>query len=115
MLELNEYYRELRSRVPNARLYYVKVPPSVDGEINANIQRYNRTMCLMLGNLAVTIVPVLAHLYAEDGRLKPEYARQRELQVGYAGQKLHLSDEAQNKQGYVIQRVICKTAKQRMR
>jgi hypothetical protein len=69
----------------------------------------------MLSSLQVTIVHVPEHFFADDGTLKPEYARAKEMQVGFSGQKLHLSDKAQNQHGFVIQRVICKTAKRRMR
>jgi hypothetical protein len=38
--ELFGFYQELQHCVPMARLYFVKVPPSVDTMINRNIQRY---------------------------------------------------------------------------
>lgn len=113
--ELVGFYQDLRRYVPMARLYYVEVPPSVDSRINANIQRYNRTMCMMLSSIRVTVVTVPEQFYAEDGTLKLEYARPRELLPGFRGQMLHLSDDAQNIYGYAIQRVICRTARKRMR
>lgn len=114
--DLYEFYQSLlRQRPMKLRLYFVKVPPSVDSRINDNIRRYNNTMCMMLSKSKVTIVHVPEQFYAEDGTLKTEYARASELWSGYRGQRLHLSDEAQNVHCYVIQRVICKTARQRVR
>ena len=102
-------------RQKDVRLYFVKVPPSVDSRINDNIQRYNRTMCMLLSKYKVTIVHVPEQFYAEDGTLKIEYARASELRTDFHGQKLHLSNDAQNVLCYVIQRVICKRARERMR
>ena len=114
--DLFEFYQKVLCHASiNVRMYFVEVPPSVDSRINDNIQRYNSTMCMMLSKSKVNIVHVPKQFYAEDGTLKTEYARNSELRSDYHGQKLHLSDEAQNLHCYVIQRVICKTARRRMR
>ena len=112
--ELFEFYLEML-RQTEVRLYFVKVPPSVDSRINDNIRRYNSTMCMLLSKYKVTIVHVPEQFYADDGTLKTEYARANELRTDFHGQKLHLSNDAQNVYCYVIQRVICKTAGKRKR
>ena len=70
----------------------------------------------MLASIWVTIVTVPEQFNAEDGTLKAEYARPRELLTGSRADRSYmmLRDDAQNIYGYVIQRVICKTTK-RMR
>ena len=47
--------------------------------------------------------------------LKTEYAMISEQRSDYQGQNLHFSDEAQNVHCYVLQRVICRAARQRLK
>ena len=60
----------------------------------------------MLASIWVTVVTVPEQFNAEDGTLKPEHARPRELLTGSRADRSYmmLRDDVQNIYGYIIYR-----------
>ena len=117
ILELIEIYRRYLREIPGIRIYHVMVPPSLSIRINGNIDRFNKTMALMLQSIPqIVIVTMPPVLYAESGLLCENYARSNEKLPGFPDRKkLHLNAEGVIKIVYRIIRAISITTGKRIR
>ena len=116
-MELNDIYRKYLRELPGIRLYHVMVPPSLSVRINANINRFNNTMALMMQSIPkVNIVTMPPTLYAESGLLCEKYARSNERLPGYPDRKkLHLNTDGVIHIVYRIARAISISSGKRIR
>lgn len=113
---LVDLYRHYKAELPDVRLYYVQVPPSLTMSISRKAADFNRAVSADLRSLGVAIVEVPEVLFAQNGTLNPRYARVSELAPSFPDDKrLHLNEDGQRLVVFKIQRTLCRTANIRMR
>lgn len=94
-METYQQYRQFRAELPDVRLYYVEVPPSLNLEINQKANRFNRAMSYGLGS-DVTVVKNAGNRFAANGGLDPRFARACELAPDFEHhRRLHLNQDGQ--------------------
>jgi hypothetical protein len=114
--DLRNLFTEYRRSLPNVRLYFVHVPPSLNTRTSVNAKRFNDSMTAILQSLNVQAVEVPERLFTVAGTLDPLYARSSELAPQFPhDRKLHLNREGQRMVVYRIKRTLSVTANMRMR